>query len=43
MYILSKIIDVMQVVLSETADATARKTGFIKRKHSGSDFGLWMA
>ena len=40
MDILSKITDAMQVVLSETADAIARKTGFIKRqrKLSGSDF-----
>ncbi len=40
MDILSKITDAMQVVLSETANAIARKTGFIKRqrKLSGSDF-----
>jgi len=40
MDILSKITDAMQVVLSETADAIARKTGFIKRqrKLSGSNF-----
>jgi len=38
--ILSKIADAMQVVLSETANAIARKTGFIKRqrKLNGSDF-----
>jgi len=40
MDILSKITDAMQVVLSETANTIARKTGFIKRqrKLSGSDF-----
>lgn len=40
MNILSKIADAMQVVLSETADAIARTTGFIKRqrKLTGSDF-----
>ena len=40
MDILSKITDAMQVVLSETADAIARKTGFVKRqrKFSGSNF-----
>jgi len=40
MDILSKITDAMQVVLSETANAIARKTGFIKRlkKLSGSAF-----
>jgi len=40
MDILPKITDAMQVVLSETANAIARKTGFIKRqrKLSGSDF-----
>ena len=40
MDILSKITDAMQVVLSETADAIARKTGFIKRQRKlrGSDF-----
>lgn len=40
MDILSKIADAMQVVLSETANSIARKTGFIKRqrKLSGSDF-----
>jgi len=40
MNILSKIADAMQVVLSDTANAIARKTGFIKRqrKLSGSDF-----
>ena len=32
--ILSKITDAMQVVLSETADAIARKTGFIKNKEN---------
>jgi len=40
MNILSKIADAMQVVLSETANAVARRTGFIKRqrKLNGSDF-----
>jgi len=40
MNILSQIADAMQVVLNETADAIARKTGFIKRqrKLKGSDF-----
>jgi len=40
MDILSKIADAMQVVLSDTANAIARKTGFIKRqrKLNGSDF-----
>ena len=40
MDILTKITDAMQVVLSETANAIARKTGFIKRlkKLSGSAF-----
>jgi hypothetical protein len=40
MNILSQIADSMQVVLNETANAIARKTGFIKRqkKLKGSDF-----
>jgi len=40
MDILAKITDAMHIVLNETADAIARKTGFIKRlrKLSGSDF-----
>lgn len=40
MDILSKITDAMQVVLNETADDIARKTGFVKRqrKFSGSNF-----